>query len=259
VNFSTKAAEAGSWRTYDPSAPDPGYYEFDSLSARHPDLYHQFAITSTALAERAMTLFDFTGSVVLDVGAGTGRVATAVARHADHVIAVDAYQSVVAFGAASAAGRNISYVQGDGGRLPIADNSVDHIVCGWAVLDRPEAYRVARPGGYVFHMASIPEALCGELTPAVFGADIESWSVAPVLAQPPTDEMVEGVIDEDLRLVAGRLYIHDFPFSADYGSAQDAAAIMGRIVGPAGAEHLLRRAQSTVQWRLRIYYGQVEK
>ena len=39
-------APVDAWRTYDIHEPDPGYFQFDWLSARHPDLYHAFAVSS---------------------------------------------------------------------------------------------------------------------------------------------------------------------------------------------------------------------
>lgn len=175
VSYGMEAAEPEAWRCFDASAPDPGYFQFDWLSARHPDLSDRFALSTVGLGEELAGTFDPTGSIVVDVGAGTGRLTRAVARAARQVIAIDAYRSVLDFGSAALGSqRNVCYLQGDARRLPLRDDSVDHVVCAWAELDRAEAHRVVRAGGFVFHMGSIPEA-CGELTPAVFDFDPAGW------------------------------------------------------------------------------------
>ena len=38
--YKLKAAPVDSWRIYDEMHPVPGYFQFDWLSSRHPDLYH---------------------------------------------------------------------------------------------------------------------------------------------------------------------------------------------------------------------------
>ena len=92
-SYDTQAAPADAWRTYDPINPSPGYYQFDWISARHPDLYHQYAVTSVGLIEQFVRLVDLTGLDVLDVGAGTGHSTIGAARKARHVTAVDAYSA----------------------------------------------------------------------------------------------------------------------------------------------------------------------
>ena len=47
--YQLKAAPMDDWRTYDEHNPVPGYFEFDWLSARHPDLYHTFAQSTVGL------------------------------------------------------------------------------------------------------------------------------------------------------------------------------------------------------------------
>lgn len=43
--YKLQAASIDSWRIYDENNPIPGYFGFDWLSSRHPDLYHQFALS----------------------------------------------------------------------------------------------------------------------------------------------------------------------------------------------------------------------
>jgi ubiquinone/menaquinone biosynthesis C-methylase UbiE len=76
-------------RAYDEINPIPGYFPFDWLSSRHPDLYHQFALSTVGLMEKLHTIIDLTGCDVLDIGAGTGRSAMGAAQKAKRVFAVD--------------------------------------------------------------------------------------------------------------------------------------------------------------------------
>jgi hypothetical protein len=91
AGYDMSAAPPDAWRLFDPEAPDPGYFEFDWISARHPDLYHRFALTTEGLTAELQRLVDFRGLDVIDVGAGTGRSAIGLASSASHVLAVDAY------------------------------------------------------------------------------------------------------------------------------------------------------------------------
>src|SRR5512135_2574669 len=83
--YKLPAAPADSWRIYDEDNPIPGYFQFDWLSSRHPDLYYRFALSTTGLMEKLHTLIDLTGSSVVDIGAGTGRSAIGAARKAKQV------------------------------------------------------------------------------------------------------------------------------------------------------------------------------
>src|SRR5579871_2488058 len=164
---SISAAPVDAWRRYDVDNPDPGYFEFDWLSARHPDLYDRFALSTDGLMRALPGLVDLSGLLVCDVGAGTGRSAMGAAAEAEWVIAVDLFDSVVRYGKArlrDAGVRNVFYVSGDSARLPLADASVDVVMSAWAVLNVREALRVARPGGWIVQMGSAPGAMVGELS-----------------------------------------------------------------------------------------------
>ena len=43
AGYKIPAAPVDSWRSFDVNNPDPGFFQFDWLSARHPDLYDRFA------------------------------------------------------------------------------------------------------------------------------------------------------------------------------------------------------------------------
>jgi SAM-dependent methyltransferase len=264
--YDIAAAEPDAWRHYDRDAPDPGYFQFDWLSARHPDLYHRFALTSDALVSELEHLVDLRGLDVIDVGAGTGRSAIGLARTATSVLAVDAYASVIDFGerAVREAGlTNVRYRRGDRSQLPAADGSVDAVVCCWAELDQVEAVRVLKPGGLLVHMGGHPTGP-DELTP-ILSEDFPELVLAN--RQDSLRDPHRGAVDitlpasdwPDVPMGEDALHAHDFTYTADYGTVEEAAAIFGRLFGPKAAKYLLDRKQATVWSRLRIWYARVEK
>jgi ubiquinone/menaquinone biosynthesis C-methylase UbiE len=240
------AAPLDSWRDYDVDDPDPGYYQFDWLSGRHPDLYHRFALSTVGLMEELPKVVDLTGLVVADVGAGTGRSTHAAARVAEKVYAIDAYPSVLEFNAKEA-GRlgldNIEHLLADRREIPLEDDSVDAVIAAWAELDHAEAQRILRPGGVLVHMHRQDEWFAGELTSVILGGgagpgiDVDA---------PAVDRVLDGFVN-----------VHDFPYVATYESVDEAAAIHGRLFGPPAAAYLRDRNQRTVAWALRIYWMRV--
>jgi ubiquinone/menaquinone biosynthesis C-methylase UbiE len=126
------AAPPDAWRVYDSQKPEPGYFEFDWISARHPDLYHRFALSTVGLMDELGKLVDLAGLDVVDIGAGTGRATLAAAKTAKHVYAIDAYRSVVEYGSNEVGKEgltNIAYLEGDSAALPLKDRSVDVALC----------------------------------------------------------------------------------------------------------------------------------
>ena len=281
MDYTMVAAPADAWRVYDKAAPVPGYYQFDWLSARHPDLYHRFALTSVGLMEELVRIVDLAGLDVVDVGAGTGRSTIAAARTARHVDAVDAYHAVVEFGrnAVREAGlTNVTYHLGDRSRLPFPDASRDVVICVWAELDHREAARVLKDGGILAHLGPATGSEAGELSAVLTSnsqvrttASSSTWNLAPNLirGEVVTPKLFDPALpaeDTDIpkddwggAALAGPLHRHDFSYVADYGSVDEALAINGRLLGPAAAAYLAERRQATVAWRLRIHYARIAK
>ena len=142
--YKLQAAPAGAWRNYDKNNPIPGYFQFDWLSSRHPDLYHQFALSTGGLMAKLHTLVDLTRCDVVDIGAGTGRSASGAAQKAKRVFAVELYTSVVSFAKnqlRQSRTTNVDYINGDREHLPLPENSVDVVINAWAELNPHEAYR----------------------------------------------------------------------------------------------------------------------
>ncbi len=104
------------------------------------------------------------GSRALDMGTGTGRIATELAQHGADVWALDLTHAMMVRGRADldadpqlrAPAQHVHFVQGDALTLPFADASFDCVTSGFTlrnVTDVPQAMRelcrVVRPGGRV--------------------------------------------------------------------------------------------------------------
>ncbi len=264
--YKLQAAPVDSWRIYDEKNPMPGYFEFDWLSSRYPDLYHKFALSTVGLMNKLHTIIDLTGCDVIDIGAGTGRSAIEVAKKAKRVFAVDLYESVVSFGKdqlQQTNTTNVQYINGHRDHLPLHENSVDVVINAWAELNPQEAYRVLKPNGYLIQLGSIPNALCGELTSLL--APDYSWvpkDCAPVEVFRPEYPDTHCTADNSIWngiSVTGPIKMHQFTYVADYKDYSEAASITGRLYGPKAKHYFMTRKQSTLSWRLQIIIGQVSK
>lgn len=108
---------------------------------------------------------------VLDVGGGTGRAASALARDTREVAGRDVTVVDASAGMlAEARANGLPAVRGDAARLPFRDDSVDAVVVVDALHHFPdrdgalaEARRVLRPGGVLVVRDFDPETLRGRL------------------------------------------------------------------------------------------------
>lgn len=95
------------------------------------------------------------GAVAVDVGCSGGFFTAALKPHFDHVLGVDI--DAHALRVAKAADDGVEYLCGDSQRLPLADGSVDLVLCNHVYEHVPDARvlfaeirRVLRPGGLCY-------------------------------------------------------------------------------------------------------------
>jgi ubiquinone/menaquinone biosynthesis C-methylase UbiE len=101
-----------------------------------------------------------------DIGCGTGTLAFDLARFAGRVVAVDLSPAMIRQARRSAEEkrtRNIDFILGDAGNLPVEDGEVDAAFCVMVLhfLERPaeavrELCRITRPGGSVILLDLVP-------------------------------------------------------------------------------------------------------
>jgi ubiquinone/menaquinone biosynthesis C-methylase UbiE len=170
----------------------------------------------------------------LDVAAGTGHLARALAPHVRHVIALDLTEQMLQAGhaATSPAVRNIIFQLGDASALPFLDDSFDLIVCRFALhhfeaVQPPlaEMARVCRPGGHV----AIVDLISPEPQLAARYNELERMR-DPTHVQALTREELAAALDV-AGLSAETLVEHDQPLELDRWllQTQTPAEVAGRI------------------------------
>lgn len=136
------------------------------------------------------------GDLVLDMGAGAGRHAFEVYRRGAHIIALDYSLADLKdvsglFAAMDEAGEvdetvAAAAVNGDGTRLPFADDTFDHIVCSEVMEHIPddaaaarELARVLKPGGTIAVTVPtwFPEKICWALNDEYHAPFVEGGHV----------------------------------------------------------------------------------
>ena len=135
----------------------------------YPDLARSIEPVSEEVVEAAGVA---PGEDVLDVATGTGNAALRAAARGARVTGLDLTPKLleVARRRGDEAGAEISWVEGDAGRLPFADASFDRVVSVFGAIFAPdhartaaELLRVVRPGGTVAVAAWTPEGLNGQM------------------------------------------------------------------------------------------------
>lgn len=129
-----------------------------------PDLYDGLGFHGWDFAE-VTSVTPLGGKVVVDVGAGTGRVALEAAATADTVFAVEPVARLRQFireKAAHEGRRNVHVLDGFGHAIPLPDGFADVVITshalGWRLEEElAEFERVAAPGGYIIHCPGTAE------------------------------------------------------------------------------------------------------
>lgn len=133
---------------------------------RAPDTYDTGARVDWDLA--AVTeIVALDDKVVIDAGAGTGRVALAAAAHARHVFAVEPVANLRRYLQEKATGRgieNLFVIDGFLHSMPLPTGSADILLTcqavGWNLpAELAEIERVVAPGGIAMHLFGAPDAV----------------------------------------------------------------------------------------------------
>lgn len=131
------------------------------------------------------------GKTVLDLGCGGGFMSEALAMRGSNVTGIDPAEKAIAIAQRHAALQNLSirYLAGTGEKLPVADASMDYVVCVDVLehvvdLDQVigEVRRVLRPGG-IFLFDTINRTWLAALVVVFFGERI--FRILPVGTHDP--------------------------------------------------------------------------
>lgn len=105
--------------------------EFDHLAARY-DAWYATAVGAWADRRETEAIFRLlalkSGERLLDVGAGTGRIALAAARRGAVVVGVDPSRAMLGVARRRLADRSVALLRADATRLPFADGSFEAAV-----------------------------------------------------------------------------------------------------------------------------------
>jgi hypothetical protein len=117
-------------------------------------------------------------------------------------------------------------------------------------------------GGILAVLGPAPGNPKGELTATLASAYSLRGDIAPIAqlepTRPPARTVIERVEWDGVPILDG-IHRYEFSYVANYGTVENAAAIHGRIFGPAAANYLIERAQATIRWRLTCEYARVDK
>ncbi len=126
---------------------------FDKIAPRY-DLVNRIMTFRLDTRWRKRAVKDLrlaSGSLVLDLASGTGDLCFELAKMGHNPVSID-----LSFGMLSNDTSGAPRIQADILRLPLADRSVDGVICGFALrnlVDLPlffaELFRVVRPGGRI--------------------------------------------------------------------------------------------------------------
>lgn len=218
--------------------------DWPTLFREYPEVYDAFASfpyqpgVLQVLRER----FDLVGKTILDVGAGGGQSALPLAPYAGRILCVEPEAAMRAIGerrASERGARNVTFLEGDAGAIPLAPGAVDVVMAITAPLDVTEALRVVRTPGLLVQVG---------ITPGHYGGEL-----VEVIADPAPG------LDAESRSFTERhgFSAVDFESVQDYGTQEAILRTYGFIFGPRAIAHLKRTGQTTIRWTFRIHYRYV--
>lgn len=193
------------------------------------------------IVRRVRELAGLEGKRILEIGAGTGRYSREWANHAAQVVALEPNPKLLAVG--RKARPELSWVVGQGERLPFRDYSLDGVLATWVLAYlRPEACgRVLQEARRVLRGGAI-WLVENHWT----GAFQELRGRAGLGGEPGVERLLKDhgfrvaeVVETELR----------FP------SAAEAQRLLGTLCGPAVAERLALRPTATIGHHVVLLVG----
>jgi SAM-dependent methyltransferase len=130
---------------------------------KYPDIYDKRAIVKWEYKD-ITSVVSLRDKIVIDAGAGTGRVAFKAVKDAEIVFAIEPCASMRNFIRNEAVERKISnlfVIDGFLNKIPLPNNYADVLITsnavGWKLEEElKEIERVVKPGGYVIHLTCSP-------------------------------------------------------------------------------------------------------
>lgn len=226
----------------------PGYF-WDHYT-EHPAVYDRFAVSTDAGVAFLATLVDLSGLSVLDIAAGTGRTAFAVARRANDVLGVEPDDRMREFAnrrKSELGVSNVDFIAGSTDHMPLLPVHSFDLVTAFhgppfapgEVGDFVEAFKAfTRPGGTLVVQTTIPQWL--------HEYQKRLPEDAPRAVADPHRAMEAAFVSAAFRYVDATLF-------ADHQSVDEALATYGFIYGPYAIDWLLEGTRSQVPWGIRTY------
>jgi len=222
---------------------------WDILYREYPEVYEAFMNVpyQPSVFDQVPEIIDLRGKIIADVGAGTGRSSSALARTARQVIGIE-YEPAMLRQARKKAfgdeGSRVTYLSGDALAIPLADNSVD-IVTGFTLaLFPPEQYRKFICEG--LRVAREQVVYVG-IPPGWYGGDL--------------DHVIENPYKGTFDVEVDRIFLEEYQFACqdvfsnqEYGTIENIVSIYGFIFGKKAIEHIKRENKTAVRWKYRVYW-----
>ena len=248
--------------------------DWNLLYTHYPHMYDRFSERQDgydAVAQHMQSVAGgLPGKVLLDVGAGTGRYARRFAPEMAAVICTDPNAQMLRFAerrATELGHSNVTFHQAPAQELPLDGNSVDVVLAAHSLnaigarelkdntLVGPpleqryaekrkamaELFRVLRPGGWLFSLASSPDQYGGELCEIILGANQPEWSRGKARF---LNWLTEEYGAESVQLRC------DWAFE----SVDEAAAVFGFVYGHTVRDHIVRYDLTVVSNKLVLQY-----
>lgn len=232
----------------------PRFWEYYT---RLPEIYDRFALSTDAGVEMLHSLYPLDGLRVLDVAAGTGRSAFAMAKHAAHVVGVEPSASMRHVAIARMGERrvpNVEFLEGSTNDMPALEPAFD-LVTSFHGVPFFNAAQDAENRAEVLGLVTMVRRYLRPGASIAFVTATSGWlhefmgnapEGTPIFARDANGRMEAAMADFGFRWTDALLQV-------DFGSLDEALATYGFIYGPAAIDWLLARRSPVVEWGNRVY------